>query len=314
MTLSQLYAGLVFAVCAAPLGAQTTGSVGIEVDNDLFTTFDPAHATDHEYTHGTRVWIESDHLQIFPESFPSWLSCRAADTCRDRITLGQEIYTPRREAPQPIQGERPHAAWLHLSIETARTGERSSTGFGLQVGVIGPPALGEEVQKLIHGWFDFRVPEGWQHQLPFEPTLQLRMSRTGQLFTTSRGVVGAAAGYDLRADFGNALMRGMSSLEAKLCLGTLQCALVHNGETRSAAVIVQGSIGSALVLRNALLDGTLRESRSVRKTHWVPTAAVAIAARLGRIELRYGLTWRGREYLSEPGDFSYGTLRIQYSW
>jgi hypothetical protein len=265
--------------------AQTARRLGIEADNDFFVTFDPYSATDYEYTHGTRIWLESPAFDFLPRVFPGMIRCSEASACRHRITIGQDIYTPRREAVVPIEGERPHAAWLYASLETNGYDAHATTAVRIGLGVLGPPALGEEMQTVVHRWLDFRTPRGWDHQLPFEPTVQVGITRTAQLFGVDDDVVSATTGYDLAADLGNVLAQVQADIVAMVCVGSITCSLTHGGAGYGFSA--RGKAGSRLVLRNTFLDGTLRESRSVEKEYWVPNAAAAFAIHLRRFLLRY---------------------------
>src|SRR5690606_13105763 len=118
----------------------------------------------------------------------------------------------RVEAQEPVGGERPHAGWLNASIETARGSSATITRFMLQLGVVGPPALAEEVQSAMHRAFDFRQPVGWDHQLSFEPTVQIGVRREVDLYSVESRFARVVGGYVTGADLGNALTQATAGI------------------------------------------------------------------------------------------------------
>jgi hypothetical protein len=62
------------------------------------------------------------------------------------------------------------------------------------------------------------------------------------------------------------------------------------------------------------LDGTIRESNSVAKRPVVPHGAAQMAVRINRVIAGFELHRRSREYATEQGGFSYGSLMLQYVW
>lgn len=290
---------------------QSRHRVGIDVDNDILVAFITGKPTDYEYTHGTRLWAESDRLGLLPWLLKDPLRCRSSGACRHRVVLSQELYTPRRDSPEPVEGERPHAAWLYIAAETLRETDRKTTRLGLLFGIVGPEALGEEVQRAVHERFRFRMPMGWNHQLPLEPTLQLRISQERRLLFATRGPAAYGLTLDLGADVGNALITGASQIAARLCLGRQRCS---SSPSRSPGLVLRAGLGTRAVLRNIFLDGTLQESHSVEKEHLVPTAMGSILVRAFGLELVYAVQWRAREYRTEPAGFSYGMLSVGYGW
>jgi lipid A 3-O-deacylase len=63
--------------------------------------------------------------------------------------------------------DHPYAGTLRLNamFETIDTARDRSLAWTFSIGVIGPEALGYEMQTLIHKTFDNPLPQGWKHQL-----------------------------------------------------------------------------------------------------------------------------------------------------
>lgn len=86
------------------------------------------------------------------------------------VTLVQDIYTPheRFDVEKQLDGDRPFAAYLLLGFikKTYDPRKRNKIISELQVGVLGPTALGEETQNGIHDLLptSSRV-NGWENQI-----------------------------------------------------------------------------------------------------------------------------------------------------
>src|SRR3546814_21189367 len=85
------------------------------------------------------------------------------------------MYTPSDiTVADPDPEDQPYAGWLYGTaglINDLATGEgtRTQTSVQLSLGVVGPAALGEQVQKALHTVIDSPEPQGWDHPLRNEP-------------------------------------------------------------------------------------------------------------------------------------------------
>jgi hypothetical protein len=155
-----------------------TGFLSIVEENDNYA---PARQ-DRHYTHGLRIGYG------FPkDARPDWAEWLGeltplADGPKDReyeIAVGQNIYTPEYfSSPLPQPDDRPYAGWLYaeLSVTTRLPGIEEILAVNL--GVVGPAALGKAAQKLIHDVTNDAEPAGWHHQLDNEPALLLSYRRS----------------------------------------------------------------------------------------------------------------------------------------
>ncbi len=247
--------------CAAPLPAQTGFS--LRLDNDILALRGRGAPPDFDYTHGLHAALE-----LGP---------------RLRVRAGQEIYTPRRDAPTPIPGERPYAAWLYAGAATA-AGERS---LSLDVGVVGPAALGEPVQNGAHRLLGSRRQEGWAHQLGNRPGFLLRYSdgrvlrrgavRAGPRWSTSLGTVRVAA--EVGASVGIGSGRGP---------------------------FAEAAAAQAWVAHDVFLDGS-----AARRLPFVTTGEAAAGYAFRRWSLEYRFTARTRQYRAQPEGHTFGSLVLR---
>ncbi|HYF60677.1 MAG TPA: lipid A deacylase LpxR family protein, partial [Burkholderiaceae bacterium] len=171
------------AALAVPAGvAAQPRALELRVDNDQFA-FTPGR-DERWYTSGAFLRAAFDAPAGAPDArlLSGW--CALSFACeRDARTvrvwsLGHRIFTPAftgTEGPQPF--DRPYAAALHAGWAVAAVGERSRRTLELQLGTIGPGALGEPVQNGLHRLIGQERARGWDGQVRSQPLVQLGASR-----------------------------------------------------------------------------------------------------------------------------------------
>ncbi len=178
-------------------------------ENDFYA------ARDKYYTQGIHAEIVSAGLKYNPLSY---LLVRPAGWYT-RFGLGvvQEGYTPTYiDHPEVLVGDRPYAACLYLktfqlSIDTVRKQRFSTT---LSTGVIGPAALGAEMQTGIHRALDNVMPVGWPNQihndiiLNYQVNYERQLVSTGKSFMLDADAMGRVGTLSDKASVGITLMAG----------------------------------------------------------------------------------------------------------
>lgn len=181
---------LALAVCLALLVAPSAraefpaGTFTIQAENDRIAN------TDRHYSHGTRLTWVSDRVTDGPAWAMDFLErlYPLAELRAERVgfILGHSIFTPEDTATTAqVVGDRPYAGWLYGGIsvhaETTRRFNGATLsildGIELDLGVVGPAALGEEVQNTVHYIIGVSQSNGWDHQLHNEPGVMLIFER-----------------------------------------------------------------------------------------------------------------------------------------
>src|SRR5690606_1951783 len=134
------------------------------------------------YTNGARLsWFNlqtpvPDFIRRIDKIVPPF---RINDTTSTMFSLGQNMFTPEDiENPQEQPDDRPWAAWTYGSVALATRTANHIDQMEFTLGIVGPEALGEQAQKLVHRHFaDAPTPKGWRHQLDFEPGVILSWQR-----------------------------------------------------------------------------------------------------------------------------------------
>src|SRR5882724_3242873 len=308
----------------------------IEENDSLFLDSD-----DH-YTQGLRIgWLGPDVAQGsgWNEPFdrlggvlPVFGAGEGERSRRYALSFGQSFFTPNViTANPPDPRDRPYAGWLYLGADLLQdTDRRMLEHLELQVGVVGPAALGKEVQRGWHAFIGATKPEGWDSQLQNEPGVVLSYERkwrftlagdrgsgvdvipelggtVGNVFTYGEAGVMLRIGHNLQADYGPARIRPALS-------GTDY----FNRDYLDGDFGIYGFFGAQgrAVARNIFLDGnSFRSSASVDKEPLVADlqAGVSLFWTSG-IRLDVSVVHRTDEFEGQHGADAFGIVSLGASW
>lgn len=318
---------LIFAsvTASAEAKAQTAevGTLSFTLDNDLFA------GSDRYYTNGIRLAWRSAAA-----SPPGWLTdpgrlSRALlppdAVQRWGLALGQSLFTPEdisRENPDP--DDRPYAAWLYGAVNLAAATPTSLSRLELQLGVVGPAALGEEAQNTVHRINRGQEARGWDFQLANEPGVNVIASRIWRYNRPLAGEDGLAVGAlpSLTVSLGNVQTHAAAGLLLRAGWGLnadFGPPRIRPSVTGSAFVEADQSWGGYLfagvegraVARDIFLDGnSFQDSRSVDKKPLVAEASVGAAWLFPGGRLSYTHVFRTEEFRNQETASSFGSLSL----
>lgn len=303
----------------------------------LWEENDSVTGTDHDYTQGLRVtWLAREHapkespiwLRWFAEDFPSF--GYEVDRARGSLTLGQSIYTPGDISVKQLQpNDRPYAGWIYGVPAVQRRGLTEGgtpvlEEVRLELGWIGPGALGGEAQNFIHRNFHINQAQGWENQLHNEPTAALGVARawrihlggdrdggavewiphvalTGGTPRTQAAVGGTLrAGVRLPDDFGQPTIH--SGLPSS-----------GGGPTEGFGVHLFAAIEARAVARDSMVDGNLwRESHRQDSQPWGLEGRLGVVATWRRFDLGFTYTYESRDYDLQPHNHDYGSVWLNW--
>lgn len=336
---------LIFLLLSFPVHAQETNStledelpqkitdglhdkfITLVYENDLI-----GRGSDQHYTNGVRLTYFDLNAE-FPD-----IAHQIADyvptfsinrTSSIYYSIGQNLYTPddiesRVQNPQ----DRPWAAFLYGSIGMSTLTDNHIDDLEATLGIVGPWALGEQVQKAVHKHItDSPTPKGWNNQLENEPGLILSWQRRWPetLRFETAGLTLTAAPY-FGASLGNVYTYGDAGFSFRLSSSQsrwsdtpvrVRPALPGTGffevpEGGWDWYLFGGAEGRA-VGRNIFLDGnTFESSHSVDKFPLVGDANAGIAFTLGRTRLSYTLVHRSKEFKSQSRADLFGAVSLAY--
>lgn len=256
-----------------------------------------------------------------------------ADLRQGRVgaAFGQSIYTPEDTAANAlIANDRPYAGWVYGAISVhAETGKTSTLAthdtldtVELQIGLVGPYALGKQVQNGVHELIGVAKSNGWDNQLENEPGLMLISERRwrsppwkilgvqmdaippiggslGNVMTFASAGAMFRIGQELDIDFGLPLIRPfLSGLAAVNRKGDL------------AWYLFAGAQGRAVV-RDIFLDGnTFSNSHSVDKKTLVGDFQIGAAIIFRGTKLALTQVYRSREFQGQRQADRLGALSL----
>jgi hypothetical protein len=102
---------------------------------------------------------------------------------RMSFSVGQNIYTPEDiSLTDPPRDDRPYAGWLFTGLGLVAENGPILDKLELDIGVVGPYSLADEVQTKWHRLIGITTPKGWGTQLKTEPGIALFYERSFRKF------------------------------------------------------------------------------------------------------------------------------------
>ncbi|MFH1371362.1 MAG: lipid A deacylase LpxR family protein [Planctomycetota bacterium] len=276
----------------------------------------PNYRTDRHYTEGLKFVYTHQPEWGWLKDFGTWNNFGEGDEVDTAVGyfFGQNMYTPDH-ADDPASRsstDRVFAAWLNGGIFAQRATQKKMEHFELNVGIIGPSALGGEVQSFIHNLVDQPEPNGWDDQLNDEFAIDftwLRRERAdGLLFKRTENFdsfieYGFTAGSLHRnANVGYMLRLG-TKLPNDFGPGRLEqpyCATGAIGE-KQIYVYFFGRANAKFVQYDRFLTGL--DTRPV-----VGQFQLGVVWRYKSFEISYAQTFLTHEFEGQQGEDSYGSL------
>jgi lipid A 3-O-deacylase len=297
------------------------GSFSILFENDLF------YKADHDYTNGTELAYTTA-----PGDTPGW-AIHAAEALpffgdqgdvRTRYALGQVMFTPNDiTLANPPTSDRPFAAFLSGTVGVVGDDDSHLDQVQATLGIVGPAAAGQEVQKFIHAIFDARKARGWHYQLRDEPGLVLQYERTLKLVERAP-VLGLS--YDIEPHFGGAIGNvwdyANAGLMARIGFNMprdygpmrIQPSLPGSDYFESSAGLgayLFAGVDGRAIARNLFLDGNSFEaSRSVTKMNLVGDFSFGAAVTFDSFRLAFTHVIRSREYKTQGASDQFGAVDL----
>ncbi|MFP4110093.1 MAG: lipid A deacylase LpxR family protein [Desulfonatronovibrio sp.] len=317
---------LVPAVYNVQAGDDTSTDDGVyyslSVENDLFAN------RDKRYTSGVRVSAlrgEGRLPRIFQDNLDRIPFFPEKGKKRFGFQMGQSMFTSEDiTVRNPPEDERPYAGWLYTAMEVSSdTGHRLDQ-FQITLGVAGPHSLAEQSQKKVHAIIDSPDPRGWHTQLKNEPGIILSYQRkwkAGREFLEFAGlgldfspyIAGSLGNIHTHLSGGGTFRLGLDLPQdygPPLLSPSMAGTNFFVPARRFGWYLFAGFEGRA-VARNIFLDGnTFRKSRSVDKRYFVGDLMGGVVLTFKHFRLAYTHVVRSREFKTQKGHDSYGSVTI----
>jgi hypothetical protein len=324
--LGALAAGLAMPAAAQEVrlnqpGADQSAIWAFILENDTFS------GNDRYYTNGFLFAWQSPSYNP-----PAWLGritegpnlLFPGGATRWGLAFGQKKWTPEDTLLRnPDPNDRPYAGWLYGAVTLMSYNERAFGSLELQLGIVGPGALGEQVQNNTHDFMNIDRALGWDYQLKDELGVNLVAARQWRL-NRPTGWEGISVGLvpSLAASLGNVSTFGSAGLmlrlgsELEADFGPPRVRPVSVGSVFYQPTGRWGWYGFAgvegrAVLRDISLDGnTWRDSRSVDRETWVGDASAGLVFFTPWARLTATYTIRSQEFTTQREAAQFGSLSV----
>ena len=314
-----------------------SGDVTLYTENDKYFA-----GTDQHYTNGFKLSFLGDtnlqdspaFVQAVARFIPTLPEKTAAQqNYRAGVSIGQNIYTPTEiHTPTPDPADRPYAAWLYGALTfQAKDPQRDLLRIvEFDFGVVGPSAIGEEIQNGVHSLLHIPHAQGWAHQLHDEPGFVLAWERRHGLLRLNS--VGERFGADLLGHYGLSLgnvdISARVGLMARLGLrlprdfgpDLIRAGGGDTAPASHASLYFYGSAEGRLVGRDIFLDGnTWQDSLSVHKRPVVADLNIGLVLRLPLsgphlkgLQVAYTQNYRTKEFYGQLQRDVFGSLGCSF--
>jgi lipid A 3-O-deacylase len=316
------------------------GSVTFYSENDKYFA-----GTDHNYTNGFKISLLSTDLRsLTGDPVPRVIQDlarvlgRLVPPGRDYklgLALGQSLYTPTdTTATAYLPNDRPYAAWLYAGTtfqiyqapRVFASGWRAIAqldAIDVTAGLVGPGALGRQVQNGFHSLIGAEHANGWGNQIHNEPGLNLGYERKyrvatdhardgwgadliphlgaslGNVFTYANAGGEVRAGWRLPADFGTNLIRPSGDSNSR--------------RRPDWSMFGFAAFDGRLVARDLTLQGnTFRDSARIGRQPWVADLVGGLAFGTRHWQLTYSQAARSREFSGQPKASVFGSISATF--
>ena len=297
------------------------GILTFQAENDGASTL--RGTSDQYYSSGLRLGYVTGTTAV-----PGFLSALGRSVWGDgvqrvSIDLSQSIFTPRNtQINPPDPRDRPYAGYLRLSAALIHDSDNARSLLGMSVGVIGPSALGRQVQNGFHDIIGDTENKGWSKQLKDEPAVEFLAERTWRVPVTSFGTVeidtlpALTVGVGTVRDYvqGGASIRLGQGLGSDFGAPRIRPGLSGNDPytpTRPFVWYVFAGADGQAIARDEFLDGSAFRSNSphVTKRPFLGEFQAGLAVMLYGVRLAYTQTWQTQSFKGQrSGLFNFGSF------
>ncbi len=296
------------------------GFISLQGENSSISS---AKVTDRYYTNGIHVgWTSPEGYAPALAGFGRTMIGEGAQ--RVSVSIDQQIYTPYDTAStNPAKSDRPYAGVLLANFTQSVETATSRGALSLAVGILGPSALGEEVQNGFHDLIGQKGNKGWKTQLKDEAVFGLSSQRVwrvpvgsvlgfeadavpglaaslGTLRIAVEGGINLRVGSGLDRDFGAPRIRALGGGDA------------FRGSDGVGWYVFAG-VGGQAVARDVTLNGnTFRDAtRSVKLDPLVGQAQGGAAILMFGTRLTYTQVVQTQEFKHQKGGLhQFGSLAL----
>lgn len=234
---------------------------------------------------------------------------------------GQLNYTPgKKQLIEPQPDDRPYASLAYVGYKAHYIEENQQTTYGLQIGLIGPHAYGEQVQNEFHRLIGDLTVKGWGNQLHDEPQLMGILERQYRFPVKTSFDITNTIGGNLGTPYTQAYIGSLARFGHNLPLSFNATSPIfpripfQSPKTHFTAYGFGGPFGR-VVGRNVFLDGnTFRNSQSVDKNLAVVEGRLGVAVEYNKYRFTYAYFLLSKEFENQDKKFDFGEVNFGVVW
>lgn len=301
----------------------------VTTENDFF-----GGGTDQNYTNGLRFTLFDINTKLpnFAKQAAEYIpTFEINETTSTYYSIGHNLYTPEDislKTPDPT--DRPYAGFLYASAGLTTITGNHMDDIELTLGIVGPAALGKEIQRNYHKLIDSDDPKGWDSQLNNELGLIVSWERRWPILF--RGELSEDIYFRVSPHLGATLGNIYTYANTGLTLQIMpkkdiwqsmpirvRPAIPGNGAfgilgNKWSWMLFAGT-DSRAIARNIFLDGnTFSDSPSVDRYDFVHDVNIGAAINYDRIRLSFAMNIRSKEFNDDESTHKFGTLSIGYKF
>lgn len=302
---------------------------GLSFENDVF------YHEDNGYSNGIIFsWGHYDVAKLDDNSLPSWIAYLSDKTYLPALpdrkyeisySFGQLVQTADDiKIAELVEDDAPYVGLLAWDMNLSAYNDKQLDDIGFTLGVVGPIAGGEQVQKQIHDWIGANEPMGWDNQISNEVVFRLDATRQWRHFATDVGPTEIDVITGLNAGFGNLLsdanagvgIRWGQKLKDNFVSSTAFIPHKFDGLKASPnGWFFFANVTGSYVLNDIFINGnTFKDSHSVDLEHWQAGASVGGQINLYNWNFIYTMVYSTKQYETQDKDTRYGTITITYNF
>ncbi len=285
--------------------------VALQNDNDVFLLF----GQDRYYTNG--IDISFRKAMILPEN---------SNKVENRIWslhLGQKLFNAHSGSIDTISRvDRPFTGYLYASGEIAWFYKNEDVlSIGSEVALIGPQALGEEVQEGYHKLMNFYPVKGWKYQLNNATGIDVHASYSRFLFRSSSEKWDGFLNTNLSLGLNNTRVAVGPSFRYGKFNRMFESAEMggrinsKNNKPKNEAYIYYRPQINWVGYNSTIQGGMLIDDKGPVTYDVMPfvlSQVIGVQWNSGRIGINFNYTFNTKEVKSEAVAHQYGSLRFSY--
>lgn len=304
--------------------------IALIFENDFFV------GDDAGYTNGLGLTFGKGPFRDFDgNNLPSWLYQATKglyiSTMKNKQRGVGHMFFQRMQTPQDINSKElisddiPYAGLLAWQGTLYAWDDQVSDQLSLYLGAVGPIAVAEQSQTLMHGLLGSDEPQGWDQQIGNEPIFKIEAQRAWNLYRSTNskrqldiiGLYGAGIGNlesatkaGLAIRWGSSLARSFStfSLDADRHANSLAISMENN-----FYLFLGGKLG--VVFNNILIEGnTFKDSHSAPLEHYQNQISAGVAWNIGRISTIFQLSSISSQTKFTNERDTFGAMSFSYGY